>query len=909
MPLSAGTKLGPYEIVAQLGAGGLGEVYRARDTRLGRIVAIKVLSSAVANDADRLARFEGEARVLSTLNHPNLLAIYDVGTPDPGKSDGLHYLVSEFLDGQTLRERLDGGAIGQRKAAEYGLQLANGLAAAHEKGIVHRDLKPENIFITPGDHLKILDFGLAKQTLDASLMPGNSVTMTSAGGSGHTAPGTVMGTVGYMSPEQVRGQVVDSRSDIFSFGAILYEMVAGRRAFKGDSGIETMNAILKEEPPELDAAQLKISPGMERIIRHCLEKNPANRFQSARDLGFALGALSGSASDTGSTQAAVLRAADAADSKRLAKQALLPWLVAALLGAVACVALYFAVKPSTPPATRMQFAIPLPDEVNHMAISADGSMLAFVSTDANGTDTLNIQRIGSSTIATLKSTDGAQYPFWSPDNAWVGFFADGKLKKIPAAGGTPQILMTAVAPRGGSWGSRNVILYVADAGGIIRKINPDGSGAAPATRRFFNSTSFSSHRWPQFLPDGKHFLFLATTFGADDTKSGIYLSSLDGDEPKLLEAAGSTAGFADGRLYYSDYRQALMSVPIDIANGRVTGEAWIVAERVGFQPSTYWTAFTVAQNGTIVYNPGGGTKLSLLTWYDRAGKELGHVGEPGVVYNPAISNDGQYVAADVSDLKANNVDVWIYGLKAGTASRFTFAPSEEVVPTWSHSGDRIAWRSDSNPTGLEVKPTGGIGKTVTALEVAPQDDAMPGSWTTDDREILATMQKGDGGSALILVDPNGGGKVKEFLPSTSAVTNGQISPDGKWVAYASNESGDWEIYATTFPGAQGKWQVSRGTGQEPRWRGDSKELYYIGQDKMLMAVPVTTAGGFAVGTPVPLFRALGRTAISSTDLFTYDVTKDGQKFIVNRYFKPEHVAPLTIVLNAGAGADAGAGAK
>jgi serine/threonine protein kinase len=373
----------------------MGEVYRARDTRLDRIVAIKVLSSAVANDADRLARFEGEARVLSTLNHPNLLAIYDVGTPDPGKSDGLHYLVSEFLDGQTLRERLDGGAIGQRKAAEYGLQLANGLAAAHEKGIVHRDLKPENIFITPGDHLKILDFGLAKQTLDASLMPGNSVTMTSAGGaagSGHTAPGTVMGTVGYMSPEQVRGQVVDSRSDIFSFGAILYEMVAGRRAFKGDSGIETMNAILKEEPPELDAARLKISPGMERIIHHCLEKNPANRFQSARDLGFALGALSGSASDASSAQlaaqAATLRASDAIDSKRLARQALLPWLIAALLGAIACVAIYFAMKPSVPPTTRMQFAIPLPDEVNHMAISADGSMLAFVSTDANGTSRL-----------------------------------------------------------------------------------------------------------------------------------------------------------------------------------------------------------------------------------------------------------------------------------------------------------------------------------------------------------------------------------------------------------------------------------------------------------------------------------------------------------------------------------------
>ncbi|MGC2719679.1 MAG: serine/threonine-protein kinase, partial [Candidatus Acidiferrales bacterium] len=331
MPLNPGTKLGPYEIVAQLGAGGMGEVYRARDTRLDRTVAIKVLPAAVANDPERLARFEGEARVLSTLSHPNLLAIYDVGT-----QNGLHYLVSEFLEGETLRDRLASGPLGQRRASEYGLQLANGLAAAHEKGIIHRDLKPENIFISAGDHVKILDFGLAKQSAGASLMPGDSVTMTSAGsGSAQTAPGTVMGTVGYMSPEQVRGQVVDSRSDIFSFGAILYEMVAGRRAFKGDSAVETMNAILKEDPPDLDAAQLKVSPGMERIVRHCVEKNPANRFQSARDLGFALSALSGSSSETESTQAAALRAADAADSKRLARQVLLPWLAAALLGAVA----------------------------------------------------------------------------------------------------------------------------------------------------------------------------------------------------------------------------------------------------------------------------------------------------------------------------------------------------------------------------------------------------------------------------------------------------------------------------------------------------------------------------------------------------------------------------------------------
>jgi eukaryotic-like serine/threonine-protein kinase len=441
---STGTKLGPYEILSQLGAGGMGEVYRARDTRLERIVAIKVLPPSLSNDPDRLARFEGEARVLSTLSHPNLLAIYDVGA-----QDGLHYLVSEFLEGQTLRDRLAGGALGQRKAAEYALQLANGLAAAHEKGIVHRDLKPENIFITPGEHLKILDFGLAKLTTPAS-MPGETVTMTSAGATrdtGQTAPGTVMGTVGYMSPEQVRGQTVDSRSDIFSFGAILYEMVAGRRAFKADSAVETMNAVLKEEPPDLDAAQLKISPGMDRIIRHCLEKSPANRFQSARDLGFALSALSGSSSDASSatqsalaSQSAALRADGAKDNKRFARQAVLPWLVALALAVIAAASIWSLLKHPAIQQSRMQFAIPINDEVNHLAISADGTMLAFVSTDANGTESLFVQRVGSASATPLPGTAGALYPFWSPDNAWIAFFADGKLKKIPASGGPAHVL-------------------------------------------------------------------------------------------------------------------------------------------------------------------------------------------------------------------------------------------------------------------------------------------------------------------------------------------------------------------------------------------------------------------------------------------------------------------------------------
>ncbi len=422
MSLPNGTRLGPYEIVSPIGAGGMGEVYLARDTRLDRTVAIKVLPEALASDPDRLQRFEQEARTLSTVSHPNLLAIYDVGT-----HDATHYLVSEFLEGHTLRERITGSSLSQRRIADYALQLANGLAAAHEKGIVHRDLKPENIFITNDERVKILDFGLAKQSVMHAFASGTGAGATITTPE-LTAPGTVMGTVGYMSPEQVRGGLVDHRSDIFSFGAILYEAISGDRAFKGDSSVETMNAILKEDPPELDPLQAKVSPAMNRIVRHCLEKNPGNRFQSARDLGFALGALSGA--DSSASSAATAAAAWPAKWWTLAAGAAL---AVALLGL-----LVYQTRRAAPGGTeRLDFAIPLEQEAGHLAISPDGRMLAFVTPDeSSGANVINVQRIGSSKVTVLTGTEGATYPFWSPDDNYVGFFADGKLKKIPAGGRT-----------------------------------------------------------------------------------------------------------------------------------------------------------------------------------------------------------------------------------------------------------------------------------------------------------------------------------------------------------------------------------------------------------------------------------------------------------------------------------------
>jgi eukaryotic-like serine/threonine-protein kinase len=887
MALSSATKLGPYEILSPLGAGGMGEVYRASDTRLDRTVAIKVLPESLANNADRLRRFEQEARVLSAMNHPNLLAIYDVGA-----QDGTHYLVSEYLEGQTLREFMSSGPLSSRKASEYALQIASGLAAAHEKGIVHRDLKPENIFVTQDDRVKILDFGLAKQSQNLTGLAGETATLTSPAA---TTAGTVMGTVGYMSPEQVRGQVVDSRSDIFSLGAILYEMTTGKRAFKGDSGVETMNAILNEDPPEIDAAQIKASPALERIIRHCLEKNPANRFQSARDLSFALSALSG----TGSTS--TVAASQIPDKRRWAL-----WASAGIgLALVAGIVALLLLRQVAPQTVRLEFAIPLQQETGHLAISPDGRMLAFVSPDqTTGANMISVMRVGASGPTVLAGTEGATYPFWSPDDAYVAFFADGKLKKIATSGGIPQTITSAPIGRGGSWG-RQGILFAPNASGSLWRVNPDGSGLA-AVDTIFDVNKESSHRWPFLLPDGDHFLFLAGTF-TNSSQSGIYLSSLSHKERKLVVWSDSNPGYANGYLFYLDDKRSLRAVRMD-DQGNISGDAHLIADQIGFQPSTYYGAFSVAENGTVVYNPTVGASQSELIWYSRAGKELGSVGNVGVLASPSLSFDGTRVAVDVADSKANSVNVWISDFKAGTMSPFTFDQAEDNDAVWSRDGNWIAYRTTKDTLSrIYSKQVRGVAGPKLIFDTnsigynaGRLGDIVPNSWSSDDKEILCTFQPVTGDSNLVLI-PAAGGKMTPFLGGNADETNGQISPDGKWVAYASDESGDWEVYVTTFPNAAGKWQVSRGGGTEPRWRGDGKEIFYIGPQATITAVPVNTAGGFSSGNPTPLFHTQFRAVVSSTDLFSYDVSKDGQRFLVNRYAKPAQIIPLRIILNSTAG--------
>ena len=881
MPLSAGDKLGPYEITTPIGAGGMGEVYRAKDTRLGRDVALKVLPESFARDPERLRRFEQEARAVAALNHPNILAIHDIGG-----EDGSPFLVSELLEGESLRDVLDRGALPQRKTIEYGVQIAHGLAAAHEKGIVHRDLKPENIFVTKDGRIKILDFGLAKLSPSPS-RNAEDITVTSS----DTAAGMVMGTASYMAPEQVRGQAADPRTDIFAFGAVLYEMLSGVRAFRRDTAAETMTAVLKDDPPELPDPERLVSPALDRIVRRCLEKNPEQRFQSARDLGFALSALSGSESNA---------AARAAGRSR--RTPAVPWLAIAMaLMAVATLTWFVARRPA--PQDRMQYDLAVPNEmsISHLALSRDGTMLVFVSPEeSSALPMLYLQRVGSPNVTLLRGTEGASYPFWSPDNAYVAFFANGKLKKMAVSGGAPQVLAGALAGRGGSWGSKGVIIYSEDPQTPLRRINADGTGGALVTARI-RTADDQSHRWPIFLPDGNHFIFWAGNFGnlKDDRSSGIYFSSLEAKERKLVALCHSSFGHDAHHLFYADDQKQLVSVAFDPSTGTVSGGTAVVANVVGFQPSTFWTALTVALNGTLIYNPSIGAAHSALTWMDRSGKELGRIGDPAIMANPTFSPDGSRVAVDKSDQQSNDVNIWIESTTGTGNSRFTFDRSEEVVGVWSRDGGTLAYRNQGfDGASLYLKSATGLERERKrfSLGVSSMDDIVPNSWSLDGQQILCTRMTSAGNHLELL--PVAGGEPTRFLTSKGSETNGQISPDGKWVAYASDESSDSEIYVTSFPGANGKWQVSRGGGSEPRWRGDGKELLYIAPGGMLMAAPVAVESTFATGTPSPLFQIHGRAPISSTDVFTYDVTKDGKRFLVNRYVKPEHIAPLTIVLNA-----------
>ncbi len=876
MTIATGTKLGRYEIRSQLGAGGMGEVYRARDEKLNRDVAIKVLPAELSQNADRLRRFEQEAQAAGALNHPNILAVYDVGT-----HDGAPYVVSEFLEGESLKERLNNGPIAQRKAIDYAVQVSHGLAAAHEKGIVHRDLKPDNLFITNDDRVKILDFGLAKLIEPANDSIGQTDVATRKV---HTDPGTVMGTVGYMSPEQVRGKHVDHRSDIFSFGAVIYEMLSGTRAFRGDSAVETLNAILKEEPPELTKTNPNIAPAVERVIWHCLEKSPERRFQSARDVAFALENVS--ATSSGSTQTATVSAPLRAKNRER-----LIWIGVSALLLIAAAALAIAYLSRTQTAAhsvRLSLAAPykasLPARVT---VSPDGLRVAFIANDVNGKRVLWVRPFDSLTAQSLAGTDGAVSPFWSPDSRLIGYFANGKLFKVDAAGGGPQALCDVGENRGGAWNREGVILFAGLEG--LYRVSAQGGAPVLATKV---APKEEAHCWPYFLPDGRHFVFLADASSAEDHH--IRLGSLDSQDSQILFGAVSRIAYAPpGYLIYVS-QGALVALPFDARELKVTGDPATIAEHIAEVGGNHEFDFSVSGDGVLAYQ--SGNPNSQLTWFDRTGKKLNSVGEMANYDTVSLSPDERRAALTLLDADGRVADVWLLDLTRGSTSRLTFDPSGEGNPVWSPDGNNIVYSSNrlgGGQVNLYQKVASGAGDDQMLLR--SDSGKYPTSWSRDGQFILFENWPLRAKAGIWLLPLSGERQPRPLLQTVDFdQTGGEFSPDGRFIAYMSNESGRTEVYVRPFPLTDDKWQISSGGGQLPSWRADGKELFYVTDDGSLMSAEIRASGKFESSVPQQLFR----TNIKKTSNgLCYAAAADGQRFLINTFVEGDNPAPLIVVLN------------
>ena len=885
--ISPNTTIGQYTIVSKIGEGGMGVVWRARDAKLGRDVAIKVLPASLSENVDRLNRFEQEAQAAGALNHPNILVIHHIGI-----HDGAPYIVSELLEGETLRDRMGGAALPQRKAIDYALQTARGLAAAHEKGIVHRDIKPDNIFITNDGRVKLLDFGLAKLTSANDATESQTEVPTRKV---NTDPGTVMGTMGYISPEQLKGQHVDHRSDIFSFGVILYEMLSGKRAFRGDSMAETMSAILREDPPDLSETNKTVSPALERVVRHCLEKNPAERFHSARDLAFAIESLSGSAISSGQT--ATIDTATVASGSRKSpfargrvRNQRLGWIVAALIAVVLLAALgaiYFNRSSTETRAARLYF-VPPPElsfndvEADWAVISPDGQKIAFTASGTDARRKLYVRNLDSTEAKLLPGSDDPIEPFWSPDSRSIAYGSNGKLKRSDlAGGGNAQVLCDAARVVGGTWSKDGVIVFVPDYRTTLVQVSAQGGEPQPVPFKIEDSENYvERHRYPYFLPDGRHFLFVREA-------KGIWAGSLDSPEIKqvLISPDNSPVVYAPQGFLVFIRNDALVANAFDAKHFALSGEAItiITGQRNDFGNRR----FSVSDNGALLWQ-GQWQRDYQLVWFDRAGQQTGTVDAPAKVFvgqDPQISPDGKRLVVK------REQNLWVIDLEKGTGQRITSTFSQ--MPVWSPDGTRLVY---SATAGLTVKNANGSGE----VEMLVPGANFPRAWSPDGRFIFY-VRRGVKTRLDMYALPTFGER-KEYLLLDSPFNEHQFqpSPDGRWLAYSTDETGDYEIYVQSFT-ADGKLgadkkRISNAGGRLPVWRRDGGELFFAAPDGTLMSTAVKTSGSeFEFAAPKSLFktRMLGWFG----NAHEYDVSPDGQNFLIGTLLGDTKAAPPTVILN------------
>jgi serine/threonine protein kinase len=881
IPLKIGGQIGTYEITALLGKGGMGEVYRARDAKLKREVAIKILPEEFSRDADRVTRFQREAEVLASLNHANIAAIYDVQ-----EATGSRFLVLELVEGETLADRIARGPIPVEELLPIAKGISEALEAAHEKGVLHRDLKPANIKITPAGRVKVLDFGLAKMfgAEQAASAASNSPTLMSL-----SAHGVILGTAAYMSPEQARGQAVDAQSDIWAFGCILYEMLTGQQTFSGETITDILGGIVRVDP-DWSVLPADTPPLLRLLLRQCLQKNRAARLHHIADARIQLEAASAEAPPAAA--GATIKTGDI-DKRR-------PWGWIAVIAAMSLLLigsapLAYRYLSQTKDRAVMRFSFTMPDKVSYgvnslapfPSVSHDGKSVAFVALQ-DGISRVWIRPIDSLEPRLLPGTEGAlaEFPFWSADDRHLGFFTPGKLKKVDINGGPAQVVCDVAAGFGGSWNRDNIIIF-SDI--VVKRVSSGGGIPEPITS-LDPKRHEVSHSLPAFLPDGNHFLFLSRTASLETY--AVMAGSLNSKEIKLVMNGNSLVEYDSGHLLFVR-DGTLFAQRFDPEKQQFLGDPFSVAEQIRQNVNNGLATFSVS-NGTLAYRTGNPDGNRRLEWFDRSGKSLGVVGMPGSFRNPELSPDGKRIAVERIDIQTQNDDVWVFDVARGIPSRLTFDPGIDMYPVWSPNGEQIAFGTSRKGTD-NLYLTSSTGGTE---ELLLKGAAIPRDWTKDNRFIVYGV---GAGSQLMVLPLSGDRKTFPFLANSGfTYAQARVSPDGKWLAYYSNESGRNEIYVQNFPVPTAKFQISTDGGVSPRWRRDGTEIFYVSPDNVLMAVSVRTTDKTVDPSKSEALFNIGPGPAGLVGYGTrqqYDVTADGKRFLVNSNITQATENPVAVVWN------------
>lgn len=884
MSLEVGQKLGPYEIIEQAGAGGMGEVYKAKDTRLDRIVAIKILPASFAGNTEFKERFDREAKAISSLNHPNICTLYDIG-----HESGIDYLVMEFLEGETLSDRLSQGPIPYDEMLRIANDIASGLDSAHQQGLIHRDLKPGNVMLSR-EGAKLLDFGLAKTQFSQGSPELSAITQTTP----LTGANTILGTMQYMAPEQLEGKQADARSDIFAFGAIMYEMSTGKKAFEGSSNATLIAAIIEREPVSLSVIMPTTPPLFERLVKKCLSKDPQKRWQSASDLSDELRWISQAGSQVGLPA-------------HLAARRKFKFDLARVVGAVAITCtlvmtyLYYAEKTkpeSENPVSR--YTVNIKQGLSNIywpRISPDGRSVAFHADDSSGTNRIWVRPISSLEAYPLLNTEDANRFIWSPDSKHVAFFDGNQLKRIPISGGQAQLIHQGTSGADGSWSSTDLIIFDGNTGDTM-KIVPAGGGLARPASLVDTAAGEDTYAWPWFLPDGKHFIF--TTSGRSNSDENadanfIKLGFVDSTNSIPLYETNQPLD----RVEYTNEgyilfvaQNNLMGLPFDANNLAVTGEPKPIAMNIGTATNTY--AFSVSDNGNLVYHSNNQSSLSELSFVDRTGEKIETVGQMGRYWDISLSPDETKVAYAIIDEGATNQDVWVYDLKRNVPTRLTFDPGHDVKPIWSPTGETIYFSSNRGSQTFKLYSKAANGQGEAEFIYGPDSSRVIADDVTPDGARILFREGGSPPNIGILY-LNDSNRVDMFANSSFFEAMPQISPNGNYVAYVSRESGRREVYVKKLDGTGGKWQISTENAENPRWNGAGDELFYLASDNRIMAVTVNTGENFEAGNPVELFQL--RFRYPGFINHPYDVTADGQRFLVNAREAVNDFGEIIVVQN------------